>query len=78
LSSLRKRILSAVTQTDDNGLERSPGEDEDPEGLKLVLDKDPLKRADEYLACLTELVPKNLEVCFAAYDVAVRQSKLNI
>lgn len=75
--SLRKRLLYAATagQLEDKGLEPLPRKDEDPDGLKLVLDKDPLERADKYLAGLAEFVPRNLEVCFATYDVAVRRSE---
>lgn len=78
LSSLRKRLLSAVAPNpEDKGLEPRLTDD-DPEGLKLVLNKDSLERADKYLAGLTELVPRNLEVCFATYDVAIRRSKWNL
>jgi hypothetical protein len=79
LSSLRKYILSAATTnpTEDKGLEPPRPPDDDPEGLKLVLDKEPLERADKYLAGLADLVPRNLEVCLATYDVAVRRSEWN-
>ena len=78
--SLRSRLLSAATASppEDKGLEPIPRKDEDPDGLKLVLDKDPLERADKCLAGLVELVPKNMEVCFATYDVAVRRSERNL
>ncbi|KAG1885401.1 NMDA receptor-regulated protein 1-domain-containing protein [Suillus subluteus] len=49
--------------------------DDDPEGLKLVLAEDPLERADKYLTGLSELVPQNMDICFAIYDVAIRRKK---
>lgn len=64
-----------ATQSEDRGLEPPRQRDDDPEGLKLVLAEDPLERADKYLAGLSELVPRNLEICFAIYDVAIRRKK---
>ncbi|KAG2046531.1 N-terminal acetyltransferase A, auxiliary subunit [Suillus hirtellus] len=77
LSSLRSRILSAATaiQPEDRGLEPPRPRDDDPEGLKLVLAEDPLERADKYLTGLSELVPQNMDICFAIYDVAIRRKK---
>ncbi|KAJ8597054.1 N-terminal acetyltransferase A, auxiliary subunit [Rhizopogon salebrosus TDB-379] len=66
---------ATTNPTEDKGLEPPRPQDDDPEGLKLVLDKEPLERADKYLAGLTDLVPRNLEVCLATYDVAVRRKK---
>jgi hypothetical protein len=80
LSSLRSRILSAATatQSEDRGLEPPRSRDDDPEGLKLVLAEDPLERADKYLTGLSELVPQNMDICFAIYDVAIRRSKSSV
>lgn len=66
---------ATATQTEDRGLEPPRLKDDDPEGLKLVLAEDPLERADKYLTGLSELVPQNMDICFAIYDVAIRRKK---
>lgn len=66
---------ATATQSEDRGLEPPRLRDDDPEGLKLVLAEDPLERADKYLTGLSELVPQNMDICFAIYDVAIRRKK---
>lgn len=66
---------ATATQSEDKGLEPPRLKDDDPEGLKLVLVEDPLERADKYLTGLSELVPQNMDICFAVYDVAIRRKK---
>ncbi|KAG2124195.1 NMDA receptor-regulated protein 1-domain-containing protein [Suillus clintonianus] len=66
---------ATATQIEDKGLEPSRSKDDDPDGLKLVLAEDPLERADKYLTGLSELVPQNVDICFAIYDVAIRRKK---
>lgn len=66
---------ATATQSEDRGLEPPRLRDDDPEGLKLVLAEDPLERADKYLTGLSELVPQNMDICFAVYDVAIRRKK---
>jgi peptide alpha-N-acetyltransferase len=66
---------ATATQSEDRGLEPPRSRDDDPEGLKLVLAEDPLERADKYLTGLSELVPQNMDICFAIYDVAIRRKK---
>ncbi|KAG1784583.1 NMDA receptor-regulated protein 1-domain-containing protein [Suillus plorans] len=66
---------ATAIQPEDRGLEPPRPRDDDPEGLKLVLAEDPLERADKYLTGLSELVPQNMDICFAIYDVAIRRKK---
>lgn len=66
---------ATATQSEDKGLDPPRPKDDDPEGLKLVLAEDPLERADKYLTGLSELVPQNMDICFAIYDVAIRRKK---
>ena len=52
-----------------------PEKDDDPDGMKLAKDADPLARAWEQVEDLRENSPEHLEVPFLAYDVAEAMGK---
>ena len=59
----------------DKDLDPPPPKDEDPDGLKLLGSSDVLERASKLLHPLSTLVPNNIDVWIAVYDVAIRRSK---
>ncbi|KAH7926272.1 N-terminal acetyltransferase A, auxiliary subunit [Leucogyrophana mollusca] len=64
-----------ATGPEDKGLEVPTPKDDDPEGIKLVAVTDPLERAAKLLQRVAGLVPHDVNVCFAVYDVAIRRKK---
>lgn len=49
--------------------------DGDPDGMKLIGSSDVLEQASRLLHPLTTLVPDNIDVWIAVYDVAIRRSE---
>lgn len=66
------------SSNEDKGLEPPPPKDEDPDGSKLIQEKDGLERAAKYLAPLASLATKNIDVWIAIYDVAVRRRECHV
>ena len=60
---------------EDKGLDAPPPKDEDPDGFKLLKSPDPLEHAAKFLNPLLSLVPDNVDVWFAHYDVSIRRSE---
>lgn len=52
--------------------------DDDPDGLKQLGAADRLEQAYKLLHPLSTLVPNNIDVWIATYDVAIRRSKLSL
>jgi hypothetical protein len=59
------------SSNEDKGLE-PPVKDDDPDGKKLLSDSKPLERAWKLIKPLITLVPQNLEMWLAVFDVSLR------
>ncbi|KAI0047730.1 N-terminal acetyltransferase A, auxiliary subunit [Auriscalpium vulgare] len=66
---------AAASGNEDKGLELVQPKDEDPDGVKLLSDPDPLERAWKFLAPLPGLAQDSIDVWIAVYDVAIRRGK---
>ncbi|KAF8156996.1 NMDA receptor-regulated protein 1-domain-containing protein [Crassisporium funariophilum] len=69
-----KKVTPATST--DKDLEDVKPKDDDPDGLKQLGASDPLEQASKLLHPLTTLVPNNVDVWIAIYDVAIRRKKL--
>ena len=65
--------IAAASTNEDKGLEIGPAKDDDPDGIKLLTDPEPLERAWKLLSPLTTAAKDNIDVWIQVYDVAVRR-----
>lgn len=65
--------VAATSTTEDKGLEIGSAKDDDPDGIKLLTDREPLERAWKLLNPLTTAAKDNIDVWIQVYDVAVRR-----
>ncbi|KAI0305165.1 NMDA receptor-regulated protein 1-domain-containing protein [Multifurca ochricompacta] len=70
-----KKAATAALTNEDKTLDPTPQRDEDPDGIKLLTNPDPLERAWKLLSPLLRLSISNIEVWISIYDVAVRRGK---
>jgi hypothetical protein len=64
--------------SNDKELESVQPKDDDPDGLKQLGAADRLEQAYKLLHPLIILVPNNIDVWIAVYDVAIRRSKISL
>ncbi|KAJ7599220.1 NMDA receptor-regulated protein 1-domain-containing protein [Mycena floridula] len=69
---LKKNTNAASTE--DKSEAQAP-KDDDPDGLKLISCEDPLERAAKLLNPLPNLIPNDINMWMAFYDVSIRRKK---
>jgi hypothetical protein len=77
LSSLVTATIAAASTNEDKGLDLTPQKDDDPDGIKLLTNPEPLERAWKLLSPLLRLPTNSINVWISVYDVAVRRGVLN-
>jgi len=65
----------AASTNEDKGLDLTPQKDDDPDGIKLLTNPEPLERARKLLSPLLRVPTSNINVWISVYDVAVRRGK---
>ena len=68
-------LVTPQISHEDRGLDAPPPRDDDPDGSKLLKSPDLLDRAAKLLNPLLTLVPENIDVWLALYDVSIRRSR---
>ncbi len=69
--------IVAASTNEDKGLDLTPQKDDDPDGIKLLTNPEPLERAQKLLSPLLRIPTSNINVWILVYDVAVRRGVLN-